>query len=160
MYAIFAVTAHEPLDRDVAQRMADELTSIAVSIDSPLTIFANNAAIALLMSVPLIGTAAGIYVIYNTGLYVSAIAITTGVPPIALALVPILAIYGALEFFAYGICFNEGIRILLSVIKRELKSQIRLVAYMIGLGVLVLFVAALLEFLILESVQTLTMIRT
>ncbi|MCX8203403.1 MAG: hypothetical protein N3H32_03700 [Nitrososphaeria archaeon] len=154
LYVVFAAAAHVPLGREEARRMSEELSSIAASIDSPLKIFANNAAIALLMVVPLLGAAAGLYVIYNTGLYLSALAITSGTPPALLAVVPVLAVYGVLEFFGYGICFSEGIRLLLAIAKRRLRPEIRPTSFMVALGLLVLFVAALLEFLIIQSLQT------
>lgn len=160
LYVIFAVSAHIPLDPEVAQRMSNELASLTASINSPLVIFANNAAIALLMVVPVLGTAGGLYVIYNTGIYLSAVAITSGFPPAVLVFIPILTVYGALEFFAYGICINEGIRILLAILSKKLRAELRFVGLMVGLGIFVLFVAALLEFLILLSLQSINMIGT
>ncbi|MEN3047727.1 MAG: stage II sporulation protein M [Candidatus Caldarchaeales archaeon] len=154
LYAVFVAAAHVPLSREEARRMSEELSSIATSINSPLMIFANNAAIALLMVVPLLGAAAGLYVIYNTGLYLSALAITSGAPPTLLAVVPLLAIYGVLEFFGYGICFSEGLRLLRAITRRKLRPEIRPTSLMVAMGLLVLFVAALLEFLIIQSLQT------
>jgi hypothetical protein len=129
------------------------LQEITGSINSPLQIFANNLLISLLMLVPFVGPPSAAFVIYNTGLFFSALSITTNVPPIVAVIAPLITVYGALEFIAYGFFFHHGLRFSYTVLRRRLKEELRPALFMVVIGTIVLLSAAFLEYLLIESLE-------
>jgi hypothetical protein len=103
------------------------------------------------MLVPFVGPPSAAYVIYNTGLFFSALSITTNVPPIVTVIAPLISIYGALEFIAYGFFFHHGLRFSYTLLKRRLKEELRPALFMVVIGTIVLLSAAFLEYLLIES---------
>jgi hypothetical protein len=64
---------------------------------------------------------------------------------------PLITIYGALEFIAYGFFFHHGLRFSYTVLKRRLKEELRPALFMVVIGTIVLLSAAFLEYLLIES---------
>jgi len=151
LYLILVAGAFTPLSKQEAEERMRTLQEITGSINSPLQIFANNLLISLLMLVPFVGPPSAAYVIYNTGLFFSALSITTNVPPIVTVIAPLISIYGALEFIAYGFFFHHGLRFSYTVLKRRLKEELRPALFMVVIGTIVLLSAAFLEYLLIES---------
>ncbi|MDT7967868.1 MAG: hypothetical protein RQ949_01190 [Candidatus Calditenuis sp.] len=151
LYLILVAGAFTPLSKQEAEERMRTLQEITGSINSPLQIFANNFLISLLMLVPFVGPPSAAYVIYNTGLFFSALSITTNVPPIVTVIAPLISIYGALEFIAYGFFFHHGLRFSYTVLKRRLKEELRPALFMVVIGTIVLLSAAFLEYLLIES---------
>jgi hypothetical protein len=151
LYLILVAGAFTPLSKQEAEERMRTLQEITGNINSPLQIFANNLLISLLMLVPFVGPPSAAYVIYNTGLFFSALSITTNVPPIVTVIAPLITIYGALEFIAYGFFFHHGLRFSYTVLKRRLKEELRPALFMVVIGTIVLLSAAFLEYLLIES---------
>jgi hypothetical protein len=153
LYLILVAGAFTPLSKQEAEERMRTLQEITGSINSPLQIFANNLLISLLMLVPFVGPPSAAYVIYNTGLFFSALSITTNVPPIVTVIAPLFTVYGALEFIAYGFFFHHGLRFSYTVLKRRLKEELRPALFMVVIGTIVLLSAAFLEYLLIESLE-------
>ncbi len=153
LYLILVAGAFMPLSSQEAENRVRMLQEMMSSINSPLQIFANNLLISLLMLVPFVGPPLAASVIYNTGLFFSALSITTNVPPVVLVLTPLITVYGALEFFAYGFFFYHGLRFSYAILRRRLKGELRPALFMVVIGTIVLLSAALLEYLLIESLE-------
>jgi uncharacterized membrane protein SpoIIM required for sporulation len=153
LYLVLVAGAFTPLSRQEAEERMRTLQEITASINSPLQIFANNLLISLLMLVPFVGPPSAAYVIYNTGLFFSALSITTNVPPIVAVITPLITVYGALEFIAYGFFFHHGLRFSYTILRRRLKEELRPALFMVVIGIIVLLSAAFLEYLLIESLE-------
>jgi hypothetical protein len=153
LYLILVAGAFTPLSKQEAEERMRTLQEITGSINSPLQIFANNLLISLLMLVPFVGPPSAAYVIYNTGLFFSALSITTNVPPIVAVITPLITVYGALEFIAYGFFFHHGLRFSYTILRRRLKEELRPALFMVVIGIIVLLSAAFLEYLLIESLE-------
>ena len=154
LYLILVAGAFTPLSKQEAEEKMRTLQEITGSINSPLQIFANNLLISLLMLVPFFGPPSAAFVIYNTGLFFSALSITTNVPPIVAVITPLITVYGALEFIAYGFFFHHGLRFSYTVLRRRLKEELRPALFMVVIGIIVLLSAAFLEYLLIESLES------
>jgi hypothetical protein len=153
LYLILVAGAFTPLSKQEAEERMRTLQEITGSINSPLQIFANNLLISLLMLVPFFGPPSAAYVIYNTGLFFSALSITTNAPPIVTVIAPLITIYGALEFIAYGFFFHHGLRFSYTVLRRRMKEELRPALFMVVIGTIVLLSAAFLEYLLIKSLE-------
>jgi uncharacterized membrane protein SpoIIM required for sporulation len=153
LYLILVAGAFTPLSKQEAEEKMRTLQEITGSINSPLQIFANNLLISLLMLVPFVGPPSAAYVIYNTGLFFSALSITTNVPPIVAVITPVITVYGALEFIAYGFFFHHGLRFSYIILRRRLKEELRPALFMVVIGIIVLLSAAFLEYLLIKSLE-------
>lgn len=153
LYLILIAGAFTPLSRSEAEERMRTLNELTSSINSPLQIFANNFLVSLLMLVPFIGPPVGAFVIYNTGLFFSALSIVNDIPPIVAIVTPLITIYGALEFVAYGFFFHHGLRFSYTLLRRRFREELRPALFMIAIGAIVLLSAALLEYLLLEAVS-------
>ncbi len=151
LYLILVAGALTPLSGQEAEDRMRMLQEVTAGINSPLQIFANNLLVSLLMLVPFIGHPLAAFVIYNTGLFFSALSTTTNLPPVVLVLTPLITVYGALEFIAYGFFFYHGLRFSYAILRRRLKEELRPALFMVVIGTIVLLSAAFLEYLLIES---------
>jgi len=131
-----AQTISDTLNQTLNERRADN-TLIQY-------IFINNFTICLLMFVPLIGAGLGLFILYNTGVALNALASIQGYP----VYVGILSLVSSpifwIEFAAYSIAMAESVwlfRRLLQGRWRELKWT----GVSIGVCALLLFVGAVVE---------------
>jgi uncharacterized membrane protein SpoIIM required for sporulation len=126
----------EPLNQTLQEHLADNtLTQY---------IFLNNFGICLLMFIPIIGPALGMFILFSTGLALGAIATTQGYPVyigwLSLVVTPVFW----LEFVAYSIAMAESIwlfRRLTQARWRELKWT----AIFVGICAALLIVGAIVE---------------
>lgn len=153
LYLILVAGAFTPLSQPEAEERMRMLREITSDINSPLQIFANNLLVSMLMLVPFVGPPAGAFVIYNTGLFFSALSTTSNVHPIVTVVAPLLTIYGALEFVAYGFFFHHGLRLSYTILRRRVRGELRPALFMIAIGTIVLLSAALLEYLLLATLS-------
>ncbi len=153
LYLILVAGALTPLSEQEAEERMRTLQEITSNIDSPLKIFANNLLISLLMLVPFVGPPSAAYVIYNTGLFFSALSITTGVPAVIAVVMPLITFYGALEFIAYGFFFHHGLRFSYAILRKRVREELRPALFMAFIGAIVLLSAALLEYLLIQSLE-------
>jgi len=93
------------LSDKVNQTLSENGTLASLSV----AIFVNNFSICLLMFIPVVGAAFGVFVLFSTGMSISALSMVQGISPIfallALMLTPIFWI----EFVAYSWGMSESI---------------------------------------------------
>jgi uncharacterized membrane protein SpoIIM required for sporulation len=111
--AITGVGTLTPMNTQDAQQISDDLnqTVTTLSDEGALVpyIFGNNLLICLLMFVPIIGPILGLYIMFNTGTVIGAIATAGGYSP-ALALIALFITPVAwIEFAAYSTAMAESI---------------------------------------------------
>jgi uncharacterized membrane protein SpoIIM required for sporulation len=115
--------------------------------DNTLTeyIFLNNFKICLLMFIPFAGAALGLFVLFNTGLALGAIASTQGFP-VALGLGSLIATpVFWLEFAAYSIAMAESIWLLVWIYRAIAhKSSLGLIRELKWMGIFIAISAGLL----------------
>jgi len=118
-----------PVSPQEANQISNDLnqTTTTLNAQGALTsfIFGNNLFICLLMFIPIIGPAAGLFVLFNTGTVVGAIAISSGFSPalafIALAITPVFW----LEFISYSIAMAESVWLFRRLIQGRGLSELR-----------------------------------
>ena len=110
---ILVVGSSITLSSDDAYKISDQLnkTLSERQENNTLTnfIFLNNFSICLLMFIPIVGAGLGLFVLFETGLALSAIAFTQGFPTwLALASLVVTPVFW-LEFTAYSIAMAQSI---------------------------------------------------
>jgi len=147
-FILTVVGAYVPLSHSDAQTISNQLNETLQTHRSNGTlteyIFINNFEICLLMFVPIIGPVLGLFILFDTGVALGAIASVQGYPVglgiISLILTPVFW----LEFAAYSTAMAESIwlfRRLLQKRWRELKNT----AILIGICAAILVVGAVVE---------------
>lgn len=111
--AVTGVGSLAPMNTQDAKQISDELNQTVTTLGNEGAlvpyIFGNNLLICLLMFIPIIGPILGLYIMFNTGNVIGAIATAGGYSPalalIALFITPIAWI----EFAAYSTAMTESI---------------------------------------------------
>jgi hypothetical protein len=151
-----------PLSLTDAEQLSREFNqTFSEASQNPVFIFTNNFRISLLMFIPLVGPAIGLFVLFSTGVVGGALLVTQGLPSyfvLALAATPVFW----LEFAAYSIAMAEGVwlarriwqviqvkdpRLRWAILKRELKW----LALFIGVCAALLAVGAVVEVWIISA---------
>lgn len=155
LYALFALGSLTEMTVSEAERRMSELNEFLRGRTTPLGIFSNNFVISLIMLIPLLGPVLGGYIVYNTGTFLAAIAISTNTDVGFLLILPLLSVYGFLEFVGYGAMASESMLLLYAGVRKRLREEVRTLPIIIGVAAAVLGLAALIEFgLILFSGET------
>lgn len=142
------IGSYVPLSHQDAQSISSGLNATLNTHKSNGTlteyIFVNNFSICLLMFVPIIGPILGLFIIFDTGVALGAIASVQGYPTwvglLSLVLTPVFW----LEFTAYSTAMAEGIWLTRRLMQRrwlELKNT----AILIGICAAILIVGAIVE---------------
>lgn len=118
-----------------------------------LDIFINNFMISLMIFVPFIGPLIGGYVIYTTGRVIGAVAVSSGLPSIFLISLTIFAVYGLLEFLAYGLAFTQSLTLAYGMVKRRLGTEYPWLLVSVAGVALLLLAAAAIEYLLIELLK-------
>jgi uncharacterized membrane protein SpoIIM required for sporulation len=111
--AITGLGSLTPMNAQDAKQINDDLNQTVTTLGNEGAlvqyIFGNNLLICLLMFIPIIGPLLGLYIMYNTGTVVGAIATSSGISPaltlIALFITPVAWI----EFAAYSTAMAESV---------------------------------------------------
>jgi hypothetical protein len=148
-FVILSVVTAYASTAELSLSDAKSLTQRIAGISpTTLSIFFNNARVDLAEFVPLFGPAFGVYVSYNTGLVIAAIAETSSLPVsgleafLSLVLTPIFW----MEFFAYSLAVEESVALVASARSRLLfRTELKWLAGSMLLALAVLFVSAHLE---------------
>jgi len=155
LIAVLAAGSLTPLDAATTESLlaqANELLS-TVSL-SPLAILANNFLAMLLMIIPALGIIASTFIVYTTGLIISALAGSQGLPALLLLAIPFATVYGLLEMMAYGIAVSESALVVYAILKRRLMRELRILPIAFAAATGLLFVAAVIEFFLIEFLNT------
>ena len=111
--AITGVGSLTPMNAQDAKQINDDLNQTVTTLgnEGALTqyIFGNNLLICLLMFVPIIGPLLGLYIMYNTGTVVGAIATAGGYSPALVLIALFITPVAWIEFVAYSTAMTESI---------------------------------------------------
>lgn len=154
LYIIFAIGSMTPVDIKSARQMVENFRELVAGVDSAFDIFLNNFAISLLMLIPVLGPIIGAWIVYNTGLIISSFASIEGINVILFLILPILTIYGILEFIGYGTMMSEGILLIYAISKKGLRHELKILPIIIVISAGVLGLAAAIEFSLLTITQS------
>jgi len=108
---------------EVANQTLTEVQTIAGE-STWLSIFINNVGMALVTFIPLLGTAWMIFVQYNTGWYLGAMAKAYNVDYIVAASIILTSVVGLIEYSAYIIALGESMFLVYSAIQGEFKERL------------------------------------
>ena len=108
---------------EVADQILTEVRTMA-SESTWFSIFINNLTLTLLTFIPLIGAVWMIYVQYNTGWYLGAIAKAYNVDYIMATSIILTSIVGLIEYPAYIIALGESMILVYSTTQREFKERL------------------------------------
>ncbi|MCS7146060.1 MAG: hypothetical protein RMJ28_00495 [Nitrososphaerota archaeon] len=153
LYGILILGSQAQLTQAEAEQLSKQLEQLAASVDSPLFIFINNFSLSLLMALPFAGPFVAGWIVYETGKYFSAMAIVWEVNVNLLVLLPIVLVYGVLEFIGYGGMVLSGIIMSYKILKRESRAEIKYYLLTLLLFSAVILVAALIEYYIIAVAQ-------
>lgn len=157
LLAIFILGSYTQLEPSEAEelrnRVEGNINELKQTVGLLPGIFLNNMRAALIMTIPVIGVVLGALITYTTGLVISAYSIKYQIEPILLVTLPFLTVYGLFEFIAYGMALAEGLIIVYSIIKKNLRIELKMLPKVIGLVALILLVAAVIEYAIIETLS-------
>jgi len=156
LYAIFVIGSITPVDINTAQDMIKEFRDLVAGINSAFDIFLNNFTISLLMAIPAIGAIIGGWIVYNTGLIISSFASLEGISVALLLILPIITIYGVLEFIGYGAMMSEGMLLIYAIRRKGLRAELKILPIIILISAGILGLAAVIEFSLLEFAQSIS----
>ncbi len=108
---------------EVADQIETEIRTMA-SESTWFSIFLNNVSIALMTFIPLMGAVWMIFVQYNTGWYLGAMAKAYNVDYIVAVSAILTNIVGLIEYFASIIALGESLFLVYSAIQREFKERL------------------------------------
>lgn len=142
-----------PLGEEDANILGGQLDDTQQTIDNlpemqqVSFIFGNNFMICLAGFVPIIGSAFECYVLYSTGVVISAYSVYKNVQTSPLLLFFLLFIlpFTWLEFLAYSIAMTESFWLAWRIIQRKGKREIRNACILLSICAVMLLVAAIIE---------------
>ncbi len=115
-------------------------------------IFGNNFMISLIGFIPIVGPIFESYVLYSTGVIITAYVTYTNQPgsPLLLFLVLLVFPFTWLEFLAYSSAMSESFWLLWRLIQRRGKGEIKNFCMMISMCAVMLLLAAIIEVAIIS----------
>ena len=135
---------------EVANQTLTEVMTMA-SESTWVSIFINNASMALMTFIPLVGSVWMIYVQYNTGWYLGAMAKALNVDYIMATSAILTSIVGLIEYPAYIIALGESMLLIYSATRREFKNRLIQHSWKsIIIVVSLLFIGGVIEAFLLE----------
>lgn len=139
----FTIGTLVTFDESTSQELKQQFQNKIKNIDS-LGIFFNNFLISILMFIPGIGIAFGLFSGFSTGNIF--VIITRDLPIQIPPLLVFLTIFGIMELVSYGIAISRSYLILISIIKRtNIKENLIYTGIEIGIVSIILFVSAIIE---------------
>ncbi|MCL4435903.1 MAG: stage II sporulation protein M [Thaumarchaeota archaeon] len=148
---IIAVGSTMTLSGQQINEIQQNLERMLPKSPDALFIFRNNFSIASLMLVPGLGVAAGLFILFDTGLAITTLATPTNIPGILIFLGLLILPFSWLEFFAYSSAMTQSVLLTLALVRRRgvKKELIRTGIVWAGMFV-VLLAAALIEALFIR----------
>jgi hypothetical protein len=138
-----------PVDAQQARQISDELnqtiTTATQSGSMVQYIFGNNFLICLMMFIPIVGPLLGLYVLFNTGTAVSAIATTQGVPMVFAFIVLVITPVFWLEFAAYSTAMAESVWLFRRLLQGRGLRELRNTSIFISICAVILVIGAIVE---------------
>jgi len=146
---ITGVGALVPVDQQTANQIDNEInqTRETIGAQGNLTqyIFGNNFLICLLMFIPVIGPLLGMFILFNTGVAVSAISTAEGYPSSLVFVSLFLTPHFWLEFAAYSVAMAASTWLFWRLITRRGLREIRVTCVFIAICAVLLVAGAFVE---------------
>ncbi|MCP8318205.1 MAG: stage II sporulation protein M [Candidatus Methylarchaceae archaeon HK01B] len=132
-----------PIDHTSAETIVQEVP--IPSEITPLYILQNNLSIALVGFIPIIGILWMVFVLYSTGVVLSAFSVVYDVSPILFILVLIANPIFWIEYTAYTLVMVEGTMLVYSAFKKEFLKELKIALLILIAVVLLLTIGAFIE---------------
>jgi hypothetical protein len=147
----YSAGAAVPMSDEEAKEVRSQFSELIKDIDQ-YGIFLNNVRIALVMFIPALGSGFGAFSGFATGMVFAALAnaspVLTGVPPLVILITP----FGIMEVLAYGIAISRSGMLIYQLIKKKPWREYAFPTLIeVGIVVVVLFAAAVIEWQIIEQ---------
>lgn len=147
----YSVGAATSMSDEEAKEVRNQFSEQIKDIDQN-GIFLNNVRIALVMFIPALGSGFGAFSGFATGTVFSALAnaspVLTGVPPLIILITP----FGIMEVLAYGLAMSRSGMLIYQLVKKQPWRDYAVPTLIeVGLVVVVLFAAAVIEWQIIEQ---------
>lgn len=147
----FSVGAAIPMSDEEARELREQFAEQIEGIDQN-GIFLNNVRIALVMCIPAFGAGFGAFAGFATGTVFSALAnaspVLSGVPPLVILITP----FGIMEVFAYGLAMSRSGMLIYQLVKKKPWREYAVPTLIeVGIVVMVLFAAGVIEWQIIEQ---------
>jgi uncharacterized membrane protein SpoIIM required for sporulation len=146
------------MSKKEAEDLKGQFAKQIVGIDQ-YGIFINNVKIALGMFIPAVGTGLGIFSGFSTGMVFSAMVKASplnNIPPLIILLTP----FGIMEVFAYGLAMSRSGMIIYQLVKKKpWREYVIPTLIEIGIVIVVLFTAAIIEWQLIEQFGRLNISR-
>ncbi|MBS7639031.1 stage II sporulation protein M [Candidatus Bathyarchaeota archaeon] len=139
------LTARNIVDRMNKIEEVLRTTDIGVQL-----IFGNNLMYALGMFVPVAGPWLGFYVLYNTGVIISAFGIIYNTNPLLVFLMLFLYPHTWMEYTAYALAISESFWLIYAAVKHRFKDELIIMLMMVVLCNILLLAGAVVEVVMIE----------
>ena len=151
--AAFLLGSMASISQQEAQAIIDAFNTQIGSDPTAYQIFENNITLCLLFFIPFFGTAFMAFVGYNTGMFLSALALLNpqSGSPVALALTLFLFPWTWMEFVAYSLASSASLMVIISAISRRLRIEARRFLIALAIAAFLLIVGAVIEELAISS---------
>lgn len=139
----FTIGTSVTFDNSTSQLLKEQFENKIKNIDS-IGIFVNNFLISILMFVPGIGIAFGLFSGFSTGNIFMIITrdLPIQIPPLLI----FLTIFGMMELVSYGIAISRSYLLLINIVKRtNIKENLIYTGIEIGIVAIILFFSAIIE---------------
>lgn len=139
----FTIGTSVTFDKSTSQLLKEQFENKIKNIDS-IGIFVNNFLISILMFVPGIGIAFGLFSGFSTGNIFMIITrdLPIQIPPLLI----FLTIFGMMELVSYGIAISRSYLLLINIVKRtNIKENLIYTGTEIGIVAIILFFSAIIE---------------
>jgi len=149
--AIFFAAMLTPVDPATQKDLLNQANKLLVVAKNPnlgevfVLIFANNAGVALLEMVPVLGGGLFVYSIFMTGQVIKAIAASYSLPGPLFGLILFLFPFAMVELAAYAIAVGSGTMLIVAWSKRRLRREMRVFVIEGTIIIVVLVIAAAME---------------
>ncbi len=138
-----------PVSAADAQQINNDLNSTVTTMKDQGTlvpyIFGNNFLITLIMFVPVIGPVLGLFIMFNTGTVVGAIAVSGGYSPILALIALVITPVFWLEFAAYSTAMAESVWLFRRLLQGRGSRELRTMCIFVTIAAVILAVSAVIE---------------
>ncbi len=154
--AVVAIGSLSTMNAEQANQISEDLNQTVATLkdEGVLTqyIFGNNFMICLLMFVPLVGPLVGLFIMFNTGSAIGAIATASGFPPILALVALFITPVAWLEFAAYSTAMSESVWLFRRLLQRRGVHELKRACILVAICAVLLVVGAIVEVALLSLV--------
>jgi len=141
-----------PVDVKTANETAQEFEKAREYIVSVPYVFGNNFMHCLIMFIPMVGVAYGMFIMFNTGYIIEMLAVAQGIPaPIAFISLFLLP-FTWMEFICYSIAMGQSIILTFKLFKGKIREKFNETYRWITLCAVILLISALIEVVLILTV--------